>query len=35
MTMTTFNKQYIDDHCVNLGISRDQLTEFVVPNGDH
>ena len=31
--MTTLTKQYIDDHCVNLGISRDQLTEFVVPDG--
>ena len=32
MTMTTLTKQYIDDHCINLGISWNQLTEFVVPD---
>ena len=31
--MTILSKQYIDDHCNNLGTLRHQLTEFVVPDG--
>ena len=31
--MTVLSKKNVNDHCHNLGISRDQLTEFTIPDG--
>ena len=31
--MTILTKEYIDDHCANLGITRYELTLFVFPDG--
>ena len=33
MTMATLTDLYINDHCANLGITRDKLTAFVFPDG--
>lgn len=31
--MITLLKGYISDHCWDLGISREMLTEFIIPDG--
>ena len=31
--MTELTKQDINDHCARLNISRENLTEFVIPDG--
>ena len=31
--MTTLTQNHIDAHCSNLGISREELTDFTIPDG--